>query len=366
MSSILEDAQAKARDVFQEKGNTPLASSDLPWTFAEGGLVITAQREHIWTWKLLNEVISGLRYCAFRKGVFEEILVTGMLGPGTPGIEEQLYMSLLKQEATDAVDGYSATCVTPGTTTTLKLKGGGRKMDPFAMGQILDKAEDLVDSQKGRGDRHLTPQEIPWIFSANGLVIKAQMSGWSLGMLKNTIEGLRSCSYAHGMYEEVFVIGIMDPRGMDPNGNRYLSLVNGPKGNNGSAVDAPKPLPPDLQKCTDPNTGTRLLYQLKQPVAAYAMQTVLDGALTVLTTKIIVAGESHQLTPSEVPWTYKSTGLIITANYEGWTWGFLNKTVAAIKACPFRRGEFGEVEVVDVIGRDTPRGQRYLDLRIIR
>ncbi|KAL8723229.1 MAG: hypothetical protein Q9225_000419 [Loekoesia sp. 1 TL-2023] len=361
MSTILEYAKDKVDDELKKGGDRRLPSSDLPWSFTKSGLVIIA-RYDVWTWQLLKDAIEGVRYCAFRKGVFDEIDVVGILGPGTPATELWTYLSLEKQYSTDASDGYSTTCVVPGTTTTLQLLGTGRRLDSFAMGQILDKAQTYVDSILTEGDRHLYPSEVPWVYSANGLVIKAQMSGWSVRLLKNTIVGIRACSYALGVFEEVLVTSIVDPRGIDPRGNRFLSLLKGP--DNSDAVEAPKPLPPGLHSCRDPDTNTRLLYTLVRPVGPYAMQQVLDGAQQEVLYKVAVAGGDHKLTPSEVPWAYHGNGLVIMAEYEGWTWGFLNRTIGLIKFCAFRRGQFAEVLVADVTARDAPSGQRYLSLRI--
>ncbi|KAL9006503.1 MAG: hypothetical protein Q9188_000740 [Gyalolechia gomerana] len=363
MSSILEDALVKIHAEIIKRGNVSLTPSDLPWTFSDSGLVLKATSDQ-WTWQLLNDAVAGLRYCAFRKGIFDEIEIVGLLARGKRQIRGRTYMSLTRRDPAEASNGFSGECLVPKTTTLLRFLGSGRRLDHFAMGQILDKAQAEVESKLARGDRHLRPEEIPWIFSSNGLVIKAQLSGWSFRMLKNTIEGLRACPYASGIFEEIFVTSVVDPRGIDPNGSRYLSLIRDPGPKND--INAPRPLPPGLQSCEDADTQTRLLYQVLGGIIPYAMQQILNGAQYDVGVKIAMAGEDYRLQPSEVPWTYRSEGLVMKADFEGWTWGFLNRTIVAIRNCAFRKGEFREILVRDVTGTHAPSGQRYYDLKVQR
>lgn len=362
MSSILENAQVKIHAEITKRGDIPLTPSDLPWIFLNSGLNLTTSNDPRWTWQILSDAVAGLKYCAFRKGVFEEIDIIGIVGAVKSWTEKSTYLSLTRQDTTEVSGSFSAQCVVPDTTTTLRLEGSGRKIDPIAMDVILEKAQNELGSKLGRGDRHLKPNEIPWIFSSNGLIIKAQLSGWSFGVLINTIEGLRACAYNHGIFEEIFVIAAVDPRGIDPKGSRFLSLAINPDSK--KQVNAPRPLPPDLQRCEDADTQTRLLFQLLRPIGAYAMQQILDGAQSEVGTKIAVVGEDRRLQPSQVPWVYPSDGLVMRADYEGWTWGFLDRTIRAVRNCAFRRGLFGEVIVVDVVGQGAPSGQRYFDLKL--
>ncbi|KAL9031791.1 MAG: hypothetical protein Q9196_000218 [Gyalolechia fulgens] len=363
MASILHDAQLKIQAEINKRGNIPLTPSDLPWVFSDSGLVLKATSDQ-WTWQLLSDAAAGLRYCAFQRGIFEEIDIVGLLGRGKRQIVGRTYMSLTRQDSTETSNGFSAECVVPETTTVLRFSSSGARLDSFTMGQLLDEAQTKLESKLARGDRQLRPDEIPWSFSSNGLVIKAQLSGWSFRTLRNTIEGLRVCPYVHGIFEEIFVTSVVDPRGIDPNGSRSLSLIRGPSSRN--EVDAPRPLPPGFQSCVDVHSQTRLLYQVLGHISAYAMQLVLDGAQYDVGVKIVVAGEDYRLQPSERPWTYRSEGLVIQADYEGWTWGFLNRTIIAVRNCAFRKGQFGEVLVVDVTGTGAPSGQRYFQLRMLR
>ncbi|KAL8840352.1 MAG: hypothetical protein Q9170_001367 [Blastenia crenularia] len=361
MSIILADAQVRIKsEIVARGGNKRLKPPDIPWYFTQNGLTIRAQTSW-WTWQLLSDAITGLQSCALQRGVFQEIDVVGLLGPGTPRVEGQAFLSLVSQSSANDINGYTATCIASKTTTRLQLLGSGHEIDSFAMGRILFKALKAIDSMLSRGDRHLTPSEIPWTFSSDGLLLKAELSGWSFRLLRNTIAGVQECSYQHGMYEEVFATSVVDPRGMDPNGNRFLSLIQAPDPGN---IGAPRPLPQGLQNCRDPDTNIRLLYELEKPVSAYAMQEVIDGAQNRVESKIATEGADHKLGLEEYPWAYGSNGLVITAKFDGWTWGFLNRTVGALRACPFRRGQFGEVLAVDIVGADAPSGQRYLDLKI--
>ncbi|KAI4191252.1 MAG: hypothetical protein L6R41_000179 [Letrouitia leprolyta] len=361
MSSILENAQEKIKAEITRRGDVPITPPDLPWIFADSGLNLTTSNDRWWTWQILSDAVTGLQYCAFRKGVFKEIEITGIYSGTKAWAEGMVYMSLTRQDTKEALDGFSAQCDVPETTTTLRLVRSGRKLDSLAMDQILDKAQTELKSRIGRGDRHLNPNEIPWVFSSNGLIIKAELSGWSFRMLINTIEGLQACAYDHGIFEEIFVTSVDDPRGIDPMGSRFLSLIRDTKST--KDVSAPRPLPPDLQRCEDDDTHTRVFFQLMRPIGAYAMQQVLDGAQAEVRMKIAAVGEDSKLQPSEIPWDFLSDGLIITADYEGWTWGFLDRTITAVRNCTFRKGLFGEVMVVDIVGQGAPSGQRYLRLK---
>ncbi|KAL8943766.1 MAG: hypothetical protein Q9216_000872 [Gyalolechia sp. 2 TL-2023] len=363
MSSILDHAEIKIHAEILGKGDVPLTPLDFPWIFHDSGLVLRATSD-LWTWQLLSDAVAGLRYCAFRKGIFDEIDIVGVRGEGKRRSEGRALMSLTRQDSTESSNGYSAQCVVPHTTTVLKLSGSGRRIDSFAMGQLLDKAQAEVASRLSKGDRRFKPEEIPWIFSSNGLTIKAQLGGWSFRMLKNTIEGLRACPYANGVFEEILVTSVVDRRGIDPNGSRYLSLIRGP--DPPEDVDAPRPFPTDFYHCKDADTRMRLIYQVFGRIDAYAMQQILDGAQADVKVKIVIVGEDYKLQPTETPWLYRSNGLVIEAEYEGWTWGFLNRTIAAVRNCAFRKGDFGEVYVGDVTAKDAPTGQRSFELKRLR
>ncbi|KAL9604763.1 MAG: hypothetical protein Q9219_000211 [cf. Caloplaca sp. 3 TL-2023] len=364
MSSILDKAQRKIQAEVEEGRDRHLSPSDLPWIFSDSGLVITVAAFNWWTWGLLSDTIEGLRYCAFRKGNFEEIDIVGLFGISTPNIEGDVYMSLSTRYVAETVNRYSEGCLVPETSTTLWLVGSGRRIDSFDMSRILYKAQREVESKLTKGDRHLTPQEIPWIFASDGLVIKAELSGWSYRLLKNTIIGLRACPYQHSIFEEISVTAVVDPKGLDQHGSRFLSLTR--RGEAKDGIDPPGPLPPDVEECTDPRTQLKLSYSLQRPIGAYAMQELLDGGQRAIQSRITVVGEEYVLTQRDLPWHYVTEGLIVVATQEGWTWGFLNRTIEAVRNCAFKKGQFNEVQIVDIQGPNVPPGTWYLSLKLLK
>ncbi|KAL8781376.1 MAG: hypothetical protein Q9213_006031 [Squamulea squamosa] len=227
------------------------------------------------------------------------------------------------------------------------------------MQQILKHAGQVVQQQLSTvGDRLLSPSEIPWYFQSNGLYIRADMSGWSWQMLKNTLDGLEQCAFRKGIFQEVYVNAVIDPTALDPDGERHLSLLNFPASPvNGINIDPYIP-----QRCFDPETRTRLLYLLGSTVGAFNMQELLDGAQRYVETKIHEGGD-RRLSRAETPLLLRSHGLLITALFEGWSWQVLNHTIAAMRLCFFKKGVFRAVDVVDIIDPLALSGQRHLTLK---
>ncbi|KAL8706751.1 MAG: hypothetical protein Q9201_000276 [Fulgogasparrea decipioides] len=225
------------------------------------------------------------------------------------------------------------------------------------MQQVLDRAQREIEEKLSMGNRHLLSTEIPWRpHGGDGekLRIEARLDGWSWELLNNTIEGLRHCLFRRGIFEEVFVKGVVDPEALDSEGKRFLYLLRiRPKESNKPAVmDV-------VERCYDPETQTRLLYQLGDDIGAHNMQQILDGAEQELTSKLASQGDQRV---TAFPWVLRRNGLAITASYEGWSWQLLKNTVLALRLCLFRRGIFKEVKVLDTIGPVALLGQKYLTL----
>ncbi|KAL8774749.1 MAG: hypothetical protein Q9209_000688 [Squamulea sp. 1 TL-2023] len=250
-------------------------------------------------------------------------------------------------------------CDVPETTTKLKLETAFDTVPAYAMQQVLKHAGQAVQQQLSTvGDRILSPSEIPWYFQSNGLYIRADMSGWSWRMLKNTLDGLEHCLFRKGIFQEVYVNAVIDPTALDPDGERHLSLLNFPASPlNGINIDPHIP-----HRCVNPETHTRLLYFLGGTVGAYNMQELLDGAQHYVETKIHEGGD-RRLSWGETPLVLRSHGLVITAQYEGWSWQVLNHTIASMRLCFFKKGVFRAVDVVDIVDPSAVSGQRFLRLR---
>lgn len=265
--------------------------------------------------------------------------------------------------------GFSETCTVEGTTVTLHLQSTGHRVRPDDMRQILDKGQEMIESkffEDQRQDRMLVPDEVPWTVQVGGLVMRAQEDGWSWKLLNITIIGVRECAFKKGIFEEIFVNSIQDPRAMNPSGGRFFNIVErsrpSPPPRNTIGAAAPRPLPPGLHRYVDSSTHTRLLYELADPVDGNAMRDIYDQASQDVMSRIQTQGD-RVLQPQELPWMYQSNGLELTAQYEGWSLGLLNRTIGAMKKCTFEQNMFREVIVYDVAGDNVPPGQRYLDLR---
>ncbi|KAL8656898.1 MAG: hypothetical protein Q9226_002452 [Calogaya cf. arnoldii] len=250
-------------------------------------------------------------------------------------------------------------CDVPGTETKLKWEKAANVISAYAMQQILQHAGQLVQQQLSTvGDRLLSPSQIPWYSQSNGLYIRADMNGWSWQMLKNTLDGLEYCLFRKGIFREVYVNAVIDPTALDPGGKRQLSLLKFPS----PPAAAIGVNPMILQRCFDPDTGTRLLCVLGGNIGAYNMQELLDEIQGYVETKLHNGGD-RRLLPAERPLILRSHGLQMIASFEGWSWQALNHTIAAMRLCFFQRGIFREVDVNDMIGPSAMSGQRHLVLR---
>ncbi|KAI4091095.1 MAG: hypothetical protein LQ344_004323 [Seirophora lacunosa] len=264
--------------------------------------------------------------------------------------------------------GFSTVCHVPGTTVTLRLQGTGNRIRPDDMRQILDVAQEAIASkffETETDDRFLAPDELPFTIAHNSLVLRAQQTGWSWKLLNYTIIGVRDCVYNKGLFQEIFIDSIEDPRALDPSGSRFFNLVQRTQPSpppNGNSLVAPRPLPPGLHQCNDARTQTRLKYELADPVNVYAMQELYDYAQHEVERKIRADGD-RMLTPMDLPWTFQSNGLQLKAQFEGWNYPFLNRTITAMRLCTFTKGVFREIIVYDSTGENAPPGQRYMDLR---
>lgn len=262
---------------------------------------------------------------------------------------------------------YSEFCTVPGTTVTLHIQGTGHFIRPDDMRVLLDKAQDEIETkffEKERQDRMLLPDEVPWTIQHEGLTLRAQRDGWSWKLLNATIIGVRQCAFYHGKFQEIYIDSIQDPRALRPNGARFLNIVQRerPSPPPANTIDAPRPLPPGLKRCEDDSTQTRLLYELADPITGSVMQEMYDQAQKHVLTILKTQGD-RMLVEEDLPWTYRSNGLILKADFEGWSFGFLNRTIGAMKTCTFERRAYREVIVYDVEGQNMPPGQRYIDLR---
>lgn len=235
------------------------------------------------------------------------------------------------------------------------------------MREILERAQQDIDNkffEKERQDRMLAPDEIPWTVQYNSLILRAQQGGWSWKLLNYTIIGVRECAYKKGIFEEIFVNSVQDPRALDPSGGRFLNIVerSRPSPPPANGVVAPRPLPPGLRRCEDFTTEIRLLFEFADAVDAYAMQEIYDQAQKALLNIIQTQGD-RVLVGGDLPWTFQGNGLLLKAQFEGWSFGALNRTIGAMRKCTFQPGTFREVLVYDIAGENLPPGQRYMDLR---
>ncbi|KAL8905502.1 MAG: hypothetical protein Q9207_002605 [Kuettlingeria erythrocarpa] len=272
---------------------------------------------------------------------------------------------------------YSAVCHVPGTSVTLHLQGTGHYIRPFDMERILDKAQELVNGkffpEEPIRDRMLSPDELPFTVNYEGLQLRAQQSGWSWVLLNYTIIGIRECAIRKGVFQEIYINSIEDPRALQPNTPRFFNLVQRsrpspppPPAAANAVATAPRPLPPGLRRCEVPEINLRLLYELGDPIAPYSMQEALNGAEKDAQEEIGRAGANAWLRPEDRPWAGNVVAeLVVKAHFEGWNFGFLLETIRAIRYCVWRPGLFREVLVYDVQGPGAPAGQRYLDLRKI-
>ncbi|KAL8763545.1 MAG: hypothetical protein Q9184_000671 [Pyrenodesmia sp. 2 TL-2023] len=271
---------------------------------------------------------------------------------------------------------YSAICHVPESSVTLRLQGTGHFLRPFDMETILDQAQDAVNRkffpEEPIKDRLLRPDELPFTITHNGLQLRAQRSGWSWVLLNLTINGVRECAIRKGIFQEIYINSIEDPRALSPYGPRFFNIVQRSKPSPPPAaaaanalVTAPRPFPPGLDSCVDPDTKLRLLFELGDPIGRGAMIDVLDGAEQDAQEAIRSSGDADAyLRPEDRPWASKSVeGLVVKAQFDGWTFGFLLEAIRAMRYCVLRKGSYREVLVYDVEGPGAPLGQRYLDLR---
>ncbi|KAL8923584.1 MAG: hypothetical protein Q9208_004531 [Pyrenodesmia sp. 3 TL-2023] len=270
---------------------------------------------------------------------------------------------------------YSAICHVPDSSVTLRLQGTGHYLRPLDMDIILRQAQEAVNSkffpEEPIKDRMLTPSELPFTILHNGLQLRAQRSGWSWVLLNLTIIGVRECALRKGIFQEIYIDSIQDPNALRPNGPRFFNIVQRsrpsppPLAAANALATAPRPLPPGLSSCVDPSTQLRLLYELGDPIGEVAMQEMLDGAEKDAQEAIRSSGDAGAyIRPEDRPWAAKSVaGLVVKAQFDGWTFGFLLQAIQAMRYCTWDKGLFREVLVYDVEGPGSPLGQRYMDLR---
>ncbi|KAI4138938.1 MAG: hypothetical protein LQ341_004436, partial [Variospora aurantia] len=264
---------------------------------------------------------------------------------------------------------FSTVCEVEGTTVTLHLQGTGHRIYPNEMRQILIDAQENIASkffESETADRLLAPDELPFTIHTQHLIMRAQRNGWSWKLLNYTIIGVRQCAYEKGIFQEIFINSIEDPRALEPDGGRFFNLVSRERPSPPPPVIslmAPRPPPPGLQDCYDDETQTRLWIELADPIDNVdAMQALYYYAQRELERKIRSEGD-RMLQPQDLPWRFQSNGLQIKAQFEGWDYPFLNRTIAAMRKCTIQKGQYREVLVYDSKGANAPPGQRYLDLR---
>ena len=204
------------------------------------------------------------------------------------------------------------------------------------------------------GDERLSPDEIPWTYIGEGMIMQARFDGWTWEMLNNTIQGLRSCLVDQDRFEEVYVTGVLDIGAQDLRGKRFLSLLK-----TSANTTYTFPVSNDMERCYDPDTGTRLLYRLGNDIGAYNMQQLLDGAEREVESKLTTQGDIR-VNP---PWISRHNGLVLTADFEGWSWQVLKNTILAIRLCLLRRGIFYDFKIFDTVDPVAISGQRYMDLK---
>lgn len=247
----------------------------------------------------------------------------------------------------------------PNTETKLKWEDAFDTIDAYAMQEILKEAGRLIDEQlAASGDELLSPGRIPWYVQSNGLYIRADMTGWSWRMLKNTITGLEFCLLRKGIFHEVYVNAVLDPTALDAKGERHMSLLKFP----GPPENSIATTSPTLHRCINPHTQTRLLYVIGRTIGAYNMQELLDDAQRYAETKVHDGGDRRVL-PGEIPLPLRSHGLLMIASLGGWSWQVLNHTIATMRLCLFKQGLFREVDVKVILDPVALPGPRQLVLR---
>ncbi|KAL8951962.1 MAG: hypothetical protein Q9222_002085 [Ikaeria aurantiellina] len=199
-------------------------------------------------------------------------------------------------------------CAVVGTQTVLKFLNTFERIPAFAMQEILDGAQNEIGYKLlTGGDRVLERNEIPWVYYSNKLAIRADTNGWSWRMLNNTIAGIRQCLFRKGVFEEVYINAVEDPTALNPEGMRHLSLLKFQSLD--SAVNGT--LPPGMERCFDPDTGTRLLYEVGANISPYNMQEILESAEQLTDSRLIGQGD-RRLSPSEIPLILRDGRLALT------------------------------------------------------
>ncbi|KAL8642780.1 MAG: hypothetical protein Q9228_000571 [Teloschistes exilis] len=243
-------------------------------------------------------------------------------------------------------------CHVPGTTTTLMLTETFNTISAYSMQTLLDAAQAQVQERLQAGNQPITP--FPWNFKIRGLVLVAGFQGWDWKLLNNAIQGLRYCMFRKGIFEEVYVRSVVDPRALDPDAVRYLFLLKHTPTN--SDITFPNNV---VHRCYIPETHTRLLYDLERDIGAYNMQQILGLVSKELDSKITTQGGNQRVA---TPWVVQTNGLVLNATFEGWSWQVLKNTLRAIRICLFQKGFFREINVVDTTDPVALPGQRYLRL----
>ncbi|KAL9017973.1 MAG: hypothetical protein Q9185_004718 [Variospora sp. 1 TL-2023] len=261
-------------------------------------------------------------------------------------------------------------CEVEGTTVTLHLQGTGHRIRPNDMRQILIDAQEKIASKffESTVDQFITPSDLPFTIHHNKLILRAQKNGWSWKLLNYTIIGVRQCAYEKGIFEEIFINSIQDPRALDPHGGRFFNLVQRQEPSPPPPVIslmAPRPPPPGLQRCHDVVTQTRLEFEPGDWIRNEdAMQKVYDEAQDKVEGIIRSEGD-RMLGPQDLPLEVPSHGLQIMAKGEGWSCSFLKRTIAAMRKCTIQKGNNREVLVYISKGANAPPGERYVELRKI-
>ncbi|KAI4268785.1 MAG: hypothetical protein L6R35_006731 [Caloplaca aegaea] len=236
------------------------------------------------------------------------------------------------------------------------------------MRQILIDAQENIASKffESADDRLLAPGDLPFTIHSNHLVMRAQRSGWSWKLLNYTIIGVRQCAYEKGIFQEIFINSIEDPRALDPDGGRFFNLVHRERPSPPPPVIslmAPRLARPGLQGCYDDDTQIHLEFELADEIKnVYAMQEVYNLAQHEVERKIRSEG-NRMIRPLDLPWKFETKGLQIKAKEEGWDYLFLNRTIAAMRKCTIQKGNYREVLVYESKGANAPPGKRYVDLR---
>ncbi|KAL8873104.1 MAG: hypothetical protein Q9174_001376 [Haloplaca sp. 1 TL-2023] len=222
------------------------------------------------------------------------------------------------------------------------------------MRRILDGAQQEIEKSLSMENEEFMSDEIPWTYTGEGLIMQTRLDGWNWEMLNNTLEGLRTCLVDQDKFEEVYVTGVVDLEANGLRGRRILSLLK-ISANTTYAL----PVSNDMERCYDPHTRARLLYRLGDGIGAYNMQQLLDGAEREIDVKLTVQGDVR-VNP---PWISRHNGLVLTADFEGWSWQVMKNTILAIRLCLFRCGIFKEFKIFDIIDPVAMSGQRYMGLK---